>query len=143
MKICTTCKIEKSISEFNKNKARKDGYNNICRACSNERSKRYYEENKIEHLKVIQKRKKRTIKDNQRYIIELLTFYHCQDCGNKDVRVLEFDHVRGRKKDNVSKMVANGLSLETIKEEIDKCDIVCANCHRIRTYKRSETYRNV
>ena len=61
----------------------------------------------------------------------------CVDCGNPDDRVLDFDHVpeRGKKLRNVT-----NASLGVIKreEELKKCDIVCANCHRIREYERRE-----
>jgi len=63
------------------------------------------------------------------------------DCNNSDYRVLEFDHVNGKKINNVSTMVSCGWSLDSIKNEINKCEIVCANCHRIRTFSRSINYR--
>ena len=49
---------------------------------------------------------------------------------------MDFDHVRGIKKANISTMVRQAYSIETIKEEVAKCDLVCANCHRKRTAKR-------
>jgi len=63
----------------------------------------------------------------------------CMDCGVKYPKVvMDFDHVRGDKKANVSKMVANTVSVETLQKEIDKCDVVCSNCHRLRTYKSTK-----
>lgn len=56
------------------------------------------------------------------------------DCGEKDIVVLEFDHVRGEKKMNISSMVS-AYCLKTIQGEIEKCDIRCANCHRKKTAK--------
>lgn len=52
---------------------------------------------------------------------------------------MEFDHVpeRGPKLKSVVCSARNGLQTEEFKNEIAKCDIVCANCHRIRTYNRS------
>lgn len=49
---------------------------------------------------------------------------------------MDFDHVRGEKSYDVSKMVQLAFGLETIKFEIGKCDLVCANCHRVRTELR-------
>lgn len=61
----------------------------------------------------------------------------CSDCAITDYRVLEFDHVDGHEKEfNVSDMVKAGFSKVKIKSEISKCDVVCANCHRIRTFER-------
>jgi len=60
----------------------------------------------------------------------------CADCKNQyPYFVLDFDHVRGKKIDSISKMVMWN-TIEEIYEEIKKCDIVCANCHRFRTEKR-------
>lgn len=62
----------------------------------------------------------------------------CMDCGNSyHPYVMDFDHVRGEKKFNLSK-AGNRFSRETILEEAAKCDIVCSNCHRMRTLSRSK-----
>ncbi len=47
---------------------------------------------------------------------------------------MDFDHVRGEKKFNLGSVLALNVSAEILDEEIAKCDIVCANCHRIRTH---------
>lgn len=59
----------------------------------------------------------------------------CVDCGENDILVLEFDHVRGEKKFNISTRIATSTRWETIKSEIDKCEVRCANCHRRKTAK--------
>ena len=57
----------------------------------------------------------------------------CIDCGyNKHHSALEFDHVKGEKKLNISL----AKSITQAKEEIKKCEVVCSNCHRVRTYNR-------
>jgi hypothetical protein len=59
----------------------------------------------------------------------------CHDCGGKfPPCVMDFDHVRGVKHRSVSLMRLNAFA--AILAEIAKCDLVCANCHRIRTYDR-------
>jgi hypothetical protein len=59
------------------------------------------------------------------------------DCGQTfPPYVMDFDHVRGEKKYNVGLMASSGYSLKMIAAEIQKCDLVCANCHRIRTHQR-------
>jgi hypothetical protein len=57
----------------------------------------------------------------------------CADCGNNDYRVLEFHHLND-KKFNVSAGISARRSVEIIKKEIEKCEVLCANCHRIRTF---------
>lgn len=58
----------------------------------------------------------------------------CQDCKIDDPRVLEFDHVRGEKVANVAGLF--GRRWKIVEAELDKCELVCANCHKIRTDER-------
>lgn len=60
----------------------------------------------------------------------------CVDCGNRDIRVLEFDHVRGKKVNGISQMIRLGRSVDALKAEISKCDVRCKNCHAIQTFIR-------
>ncbi len=78
---------------------------------------------------------------NRKFITDYLKTLECKDCGIKDSRVLEFDHVRGVKKCEVTILAKLRYSIETILNEIEKCEIVCANCHNIRTYTRLNSYR--
>lgn len=62
----------------------------------------------------------------------------CADCGGLfPDECMDFDHLPGETKvRNVSALVRGGWSLEKIYAEVEKCELVCANCHRIRTKKR-------
>ncbi len=68
-------------------------------------------------------------------LAEIKTASGCVDCGEKNHIVLDFDHIRD-KKYNVSRMIHDGFSWKAIMKEIQKCEVVCANCHRIRTHQR-------
>lgn len=60
----------------------------------------------------------------------------CTDCGRKfPWYVMDFDHVRGKKVYNIGAM-GNRLAVAKVLAEIAKCEVVCANCHRIRTFRR-------
>ena len=60
----------------------------------------------------------------------------CADCGfNSRPEALDFDHVRGEKKNNLHRIANNGAIIQML-DEIEKCEVVCANCHRIRTSNR-------
>lgn len=65
----------------------------------------------------------------------------CLDCGKTyPPEVMEFDHVpeRGKKKVSISTLKGTRkLTAKTFKEELAKCDLVCANCHKLRTHKRA------
>ena len=76
---------------------------------------------------------------NQTYILAVLRRSACTDCGERDPVVLEFDHRRD-KRGNVSTMTG-WASLETLRQEIAKCDVRCANCHRRRTQAAMGSYR--
>lgn len=81
--------------------------------------------------------KKEAHKDKIRaFLAEYKSTRPCMDCGlSYPSYVMDFDHRPGEAKTKaVSQMWYN--SLATIKAEIDKCDLVCANCHRERTFSR-------
>lgn len=60
----------------------------------------------------------------------------CADCGyNAHAEALDFDHRPGQQKSFTISEVA-GRKWETIIAELAKCDVVCANCHRVRTASR-------
>lgn len=61
----------------------------------------------------------------------------CADCRKKyPPYCMDFDHIKKGKKFNISEAARNNYSITTIKAEIDKCEVVCSNCHRIRTHAR-------
>ena len=77
------------------------------------------------------------------FIYEYLRHNPCTDCGERDIIVLDFDHVHGQKVANISKMINEGRPLEIIREEMAKCEVVCSNDHRRRTARRCNSYRHV
>lgn len=136
-KKCTLCQEIKPISEFNKKKASTDGKQNVCRLCNRLKSRNYYAKNKHKHVKVVIKNTNSYRNRNREYLYKYLLQHPCIDCGNSDVRVLEFDHRPGEIKiDGVAKLAAFPRSLEIVKNEVKKCDIRCKNCHTIKTYER-------
>jgi hypothetical protein len=129
MKTCRKCKEEKSLSEFNKNRGRSDGVQTLCRQCDRDRGKAIYENNKEAALENNRKQKAK-----KRAYLDSLKNNPCSDCGQKfPPCAMDFDHVRGTKVDNVS---SSSMSYLKTQDEIQKCDLVCANCHRVRTWER-------
>ncbi len=105
-------------------------------------SKRYYEANKDKvKSRTLIRNKKQNYK-NRQYITFIKSLSECVDCGEDNVVVLEFDHIRGVKKNTVSKMANQSYSLITIQKEINKCEVRCANCHRIVTHERRLAAKN-
>lgn len=58
----------------------------------------------------------------------------CERCEFDDYRALQFHHVKDNKVEDVSTMVAHGYSRENIMREVEKCEVLCANCHEIEHY---------
>lgn len=141
MKVCSICKLPKN--DYNKNAARKDGLQTHCRECGKQHAKDYYQSNKNTMAPAIRKAKKERIKENYQRIISYLQTHPCVDCGEPDPVVLDFDHVRGIKKNHVSRMASMGNSWGTLETEIQKCEVRCANCHRRRTAKQLGHFRAV
>lgn len=91
----------------------------------------YYQAHKDQYLEHKEKRAQVL-----RKIIEDAKNVPCADCGIKYASwIMQFDHVRGTKSANVSRLWNTGR--KRILEEISKCEVVCANCHADRTYKRN------
>lgn len=77
--------------------------------------------------------------EKRRALVQDLKKKSCMDCGNSFPPVcMDFDHRNPAEKiDQISELIAR-VSLKRLLEEIAKCDLICANCHRIRTQKRQE-----
>lgn len=139
MKRCPKCGVSKPFGEFNKNRAKQDGLQVICRPCSKIQNRHYY---LLGSGKESRKRSRdRNRRKCQEIVMDLVKRSSCADCGTTDHRVFEFDHRdAAQKSGNISNLVAGGQRLKLL-EEIKKCDIVCASCHRIRTFETYGSYR--
>ena len=107
-----------------------------CKACHNEEAAQKYSVNTDAKDKARLYQTKYRHR-NRSLIISYLSEHPCVDCGETDGIVLEFDHVYGEKIRNVSWMVRQHRTVSKIMDEIAKCEVVCANCHRRRTAKRA------
>ena len=142
MKKCSACKKIKDLTMFGKLKSQPDGLNYCCKDCCNKSSRKRYEANKTKSREYLNKRKHKTKTQTREYVKNYLLKNSCVICGQSDIRCLEFDHINpSTKKYNVCKMITNGLSIESIKEEIAKCRVLCANCHAIHTSNQNKDYK--
>jgi hypothetical protein len=77
--------------------------------------------------------KRKRANNKKREIINSFKNQPCADCGvSYPSVIMDFDHVRGEKLFNIGS-AGPGKSLSVLEAEIAKCDVVCANCHRLRT----------
>jgi len=136
-KHCPDCKTEKDISFFRKNKSTKDGLQFLCKSCQSDRFKKYLVLNKKKHVALVTASKERRKRALRAFLVEHFTSNPCVDCGESDIRVLEFDHKPNTEKCNgVARIACSGHSLKKLVQEIDKCDVRCKNCHAKKTFAR-------
>jgi protein-arginine kinase activator protein McsA len=115
-----------------------------CKEFDKEYRKVYYETHRFDAIEYSTKSTKLIRKRNTQFIWDFLELNPCIQCGEKDPIVLEFDHRDNLEKTSeVSRMVSNSNSIQKIKEEIEKCDVRCANCHRRKTAKQFGWYKNI
>lgn len=163
-KICTKCKKRKPLSNYYFRNKVKGTYRPSCKLCDMAYHKKYYQENKQryaawwrknkynpERLEARRKTSKKWKQNNpekvllqarkdarkRRVFMNKLKDFPCIACGQKfPSECMDFDHIvfGGKKIKNLGKMFTH--SKEKILKEIKKCDLVCSNCHRIRTQKR-------
>lgn len=104
--------------------------------------KNHYKNNLKYYLEKANKRNKLVKETAINYIGPYLLSHPCVDCGEKDILVLEFDHKdRKMKETEIRRIIENGGSLEKIINEIAKCDVRCANCHRRKTEFENNSWR--
>lgn len=133
MRKCGGCKVEKLLTL--KNFGRKGiGFQTECRECKKIYMKKHYKENKAYYINKA-KAKKEQIK---KIVDDYKAQTPCMDCGkNFPHYCMDFDHRDPTTKlECVASLIGNN-NFKALVDEIQKCDLVCAICHRIRTFTGS------
>lgn len=82
----------------------------------------------------------KNLEENKTFIIEYLETHPCVQCGETNILCLEFDHIdRKNKSSEVGKLLSQ--SKEILIAEIFKCQVLCSNCHQIKTHQEINSYR--
>jgi hypothetical protein len=133
-KICGICGIEKDESEFHRKTQNK--LHSMCKMCKKEYDKKWYKNNQ-RRRDLLNERGRERCKRNMEFIRNYKISKGCKICGyNKTYYALEFHHETDDKKYTVSKMKT--LSIKTVMKEIEKCIVICANCHREIHHEKHE-----
>lgn len=133
-KHCAKCGAEKPIEQFRVRSKAHNWYDCYCIPCRSTYFKGYYAKHRERYRKNITANKTR-LKQIRYDAINQLKEVPCMDCGGHFPAIcMDFDH-RSDKVLPISRMVTLCRSMDIISAEIAKCDVICANCHRIRTYK--------
>ena len=136
MKTCPGCKETKELIAFAHNKAKKDGYQTYCKLCKVAQDKLYYSTNKESHKKRVQQ----YWNENRQRLWQYLLEHPCVDCGITNPIVLEFDHLRDKIGSISNLLNIQKYSWKALEKEISKCEVRCANCHRIKTAQQFSWY---
>lgn len=138
MKKCGGCGEIKPPLDFGRNKARRDGLQSQCKECRKGSNAVYYKntpERNAQRIAWLDGARETA----RNFVLEYLIENPCP-CGEGDPVVLEFDHL-GDKTANISDMVMRGTNPERLRDEMSKCQVLCANCHRRVTAERAGYWR--
>jgi hypothetical protein len=134
MKKCSTCKTLKSHADFNKKRSTKDGLERYCKECHKERNKKHYVKHKQRYVDTAVKARLA----RKRWWFEFKSTLCCTKCGENRPWCLDFHHTDPTiKESSLSLMVSNSSSKERLMKEIEKCIVLCKNCHADYHYNES------
>lgn len=134
MKQCNTCHESKPLEEYAWKSKRDEKRSGKCKSCQRIYSSEHYSGNKESYNARARLNQAKARVDGRAFMIDYLGSHPCVDCGQSDIRVLQFDH-----KDLIGSGRRVGYytySLPRLKKEIAKCEVRCANCHMIRTFEQ-------
>ena len=136
IRLCSTCRVLKPETDFYFRNRARTLRQYCCKACKSEYNRRWYEGNRAKHIADVRRNNELYRAQAARIALEAKD-QPCSDCGERfDPCAMDFDHVRGVKVAAVSELVRAGAKPDVIRREIAKCEVVCSNCHRIRTQAR-------
>lgn len=129
LKHCSVCKKLQPKTEYYKWNKTKDGLMSRCKSCHSTKQKAFREGNK-EHVQAQTQARRNALK------LKAVLYLgdQCADCLQKyPLCVYDFHHIDPSTKENdVGSLIQS--SWEFVKAELDKCVLLCANCHRCRHY---------
>lgn len=136
---CYRCGAIKAAEEFSWRRKTNGQRDSFCRPCRSAYGKEHYAANRQRYINQAQVIKQRLRLERTQYLIDFFEQHSCTDCGESDPVVLEFDHLRDKRFSIGSKLCT--ATWNDILAEIQKCEVVCANCHRRRTAQRMGSLR--
>lgn len=138
MKICTKCKEEKALDSFGK---KGKGLNSQCKSCVSEWHSNYWKQDSSRRQRVWDKfyERRDIVQTN---VANFLKQNPCKECGESNILKLDFDHIDPSEKVyNISEAIQLGRPWSKIENEIKKCQVLCASCHRVRSAYQSNNWK--
>ena len=137
---CTKCHVVKPMEEFGWKYKSLGKRHAVCKECTSVRSSNWYYQNQDRQKENVRLNNLEYRKAARDFMFDYLSTHPCTKCGETDPVVLEFHHL-GEKSSEVSRLLGRGVTREALKAEIDKCVVVCANCHRRITAEQRSWYK--
>lgn len=131
---CSGCGCHKPAEEFAWRRIAEGQRDSYCRPCRAAYKQKHYARNKERYKANAVRYRDRLLEERYRFLSDFLSAHPCVDCGETDVTVLEFDHLRDKEF-----AIAVGIAFKSwadLEREMEKCEVVCANCHRRRSAAR-------
>jgi len=132
-KYCKYCNLDKDLFEFSviKGKVRER-----CKSCLKQYMNDHYKSNKKSYVDNVKQRKK----DLYSWIKEYKSNLKCEQCGENHPAVLDFHHIDPNQKDfSIGNALHSSMGKKKILNEINKCKILCSNCHRKLHWEEKQT----
>lgn len=137
MRTCIKCNQSLDDLEFSLKSKTTGQRSTICKPCHRLYTKQHYKSNKTKYISRAKLRHPNDIARNRKFITDYKKQHSCKFCQESDYRCLDFHHLdQSIKHYNLSRMLHN--SITTIQSEIDKCILICSNCHRKLHYPNSD-----
>ena len=142
MLTCTKCEKVKEEDDFSWRSKATGKRQSWCKECRVLHDGNKYRNSPERRRKIRESNLQRNSRNCQ-FIWNYLLSHPCK-CGETDPIVLDFDHRNPDDKiTDISNMSRHGASLESLQEEIEKCNVLCANCHRRKTAVQMGWYKNI
>lgn len=147
-KICSKCGLNKPLTDYFVKDGRTGRLHAQCKECYKEHRRTFYADHYARYGELYrqraQLRRARLRKEFRENMLAYLQKSKCAVCGENDIRVLEFDHINPMTKSfNISQAVSLGHGWKDVVNEMKKCRVLCANCHKKHTASQANWYKNL
>ena len=140
IRVCRVCAKTKPLTEFPFRSLKRQTRQWICLLCQRAYTNEWYTRNRKRQIAKARIRRDHHAAQLRSWVRAYLSDHPCIDCGETNVDLLDFDHLRD-KRANVSTLTHVAVSWDLVKREIQKCEVRCANCHRRKTAHAIGSYR--
>lgn len=141
-RLCKKCNSTKPLEDFPKSKNEKFGRAYSCKPCFNKTSRENHAKRVSRgdgYREKLNSKRRLTLQERKKIAVDYKGGV-CSDCGGKFLPcVYDFHHLNPKEKD-YDPSAAAALSMQTMYEELEKCILLCANCHRIRHYNDKTSF---